>query len=412
MDSLVSLNPHCYATDGTSIYALDLGVPQRTSSPSLFGDFYYVLVKSNPNPSPDLSDLSWSVVSVSNREGLNLLESLSACYIHPTTKTFSVLSIRSRATKGIENIIKDSVRGVQYQPNADGGGGGGRWSNITVSPGSPSFEWKSTFSDRYLNTQLYKPNDSENLMFATANPSFRNMTAVKIQAKVWIASMNPTDLIMKQNPSPWLFDLAYGTMDYMTFSDNALYFVATTNSNMTLGAVPISGDTLASTPSVVSTFDLQTYKTHCGSFTTAMTIMPLGANIRGPVFLFDGKSKTIAPVSVSTALADGPDPRAALAMPGTVPFLLSASRDNLLSLPLSGQNGGKWFSADMVAIPAAALENPTAYSESGSGSDSNTGLIVGVVCAVLVLLLAGLGFLWHRKRSAQIKNKELAHAEQ
>lgn len=205
MASLVALKPDCYATDGTSIYALDLRVPQKTS---FFGynDFYYVLVKSNPNPSPDLSDISWSVVSVTNGDHLNVLGSPSVCYINPTTKALSVLSLRSKVTKGFEDL-EESVRGVQYQPKADGGGGS--WANITVSPGSPLFEWDSSIGSQYSNTQLYKPKDSESIMFATANPHVKNPNSAKSDTKLWIASMDPSDLIMKQKPSPWLYVCAH-----------------------------------------------------------------------------------------------------------------------------------------------------------------------------------------------------------
>lgn len=205
MASLVTLNPGCYATDGTSIYALDLRVRQKTSF-FAYEDFYYVLVKSNPNPSPDLSDISWSVVSVTNRDRLNLLGDPSVCYINPTTKAFSVLSQRSRVTKGFESL-EESVRGVQYQPKADGGGGS--WTNITVSPGSPLFEWDYKSFPRSPNTELYKPKDSESIMFATANPHIQNPNSAKSDTKLWIASMDPSDLIMKQKPSPWLYVCAH-----------------------------------------------------------------------------------------------------------------------------------------------------------------------------------------------------------
>lgn len=205
MASLVALKPGCYATDGTSIYALDLRVRQKKSFFE-YEDFYYVLVKSNPNPSPDLSDISWSVVSVTNRDRLNLLEDPSVCYINPTTKALSVLSLRSKMTKGFEQLEK-SVRGVQYQPEADGKGGS--WTNITVSPGSPLFEWDSSFASFYSNTQLYKPQDSESIMFATANPYVKNPNSAKSDTKLWIASMDPSDLIMKQKPSPWLYVCAH-----------------------------------------------------------------------------------------------------------------------------------------------------------------------------------------------------------
>ncbi|KAF9273198.1 hypothetical protein BGZ88_003984 [Linnemannia elongata] len=368
MASLVALDPGCYATDGTSIYALDLRVRQKKSFFE-YEDFYYVLVKSNPNPSPDLSDISWSVVSVTNRDRLNLLEDPSVCYINPTTKALSVLSLRSKMTKGFEQLEK-SVRGVQYQPEADGKGGS--WTNITVSPGSPLFEWDSSFASFYSNTQLYKPKDSEIIMFATANPYVKNPNSAKSDTKLWIASMDPSDLIMKQKPSPWLYDPAlYGDLIDISFTNNALYFYAKTLSNFTLGAVPITGDTLASSPSA-----------------------------GGPIFLFDGKN--INNISTSTATSDQ---RAILTMPGTVPFLLSATTDNLYSLPISGPNTGKWFNTKMITIPASALENLTPSGPvAGTGSTSKSGIIIGVVCAVLVLIIGGIGYFWYRKRSTQIKN--------
>ncbi|KAG0232305.1 hypothetical protein BGW42_008271 [Actinomortierella wolfii] len=403
MDSLVALNPGCYATDGTSIYAFDLRVRQKTSFFEI-EDFYYVLVKSNPNPAPDLSDISWSVVSISNRDGLNILGDPSVCYIDPTTKAFSVLSLRSKMKKGYESQEK-SVLGVHYQPKADGKGGS--WTNITVTPGSPLFEWDSSIGAFYSNTQLYKPQNSESIMFATANPHIKNPNSGKSDTKLWIASMNPSELVMKQKPSPWLYDPAlYGDLKEITFTNNALYFYATMSRNMTLGAVPISGDSLALSPSAVSTFDMKNIDEVCGigAYSSLMILVPFGENIGGPVFLFDGKSIT----NISTSKATSGS--AILTMPGTVPFLFAASTDNLYSLPISGPNAGKWFDTKMITIPASALESLTPSGPvAGSGNTSKSGIIIGVVCAVLVLIIGGVGYFWYRKRSAQNKSQHRTH---
>ncbi|KAF9911398.1 hypothetical protein BX616_010604 [Lobosporangium transversale] len=183
----VTLEPACVVTDGTSLYALAIGT-SRTTPPSSPNDAHYVLVKSNPNPSPDLSDISWTPVSVIRNEGLNDIETpdanpARACHIDETSKVFTVLSSRSRTEKTWRTY--DVARGIQYRPSANGGPGS--WVNVTVSPVSPDFEWGD------LSTELYKPKGSENLLFASADPH---------AGKIWIASMDPSTLIMKQNPTP------------------------------------------------------------------------------------------------------------------------------------------------------------------------------------------------------------------
>lgn len=101
---------------------------------------------------------------------------------------------------------------------------------------------------------------------------------------------------------------------------------------------------------------------------------------------------------------------AILAMPGTVPFLLSATTNDLYSLPITGPSTGKWFNTKMITFPASALENLTPSGPGArAGSSSKLGVIIGVVCAVLVLVIGGIGYFWYRKRSAQIKHKQHTH---
>lgn len=88
-------------------------------------------------------------------------------------------------------------------------------------------------------------------------------------------------------------------------------------------------------------------------------------------------------------------------MPGPVPFLFIAQEDNLFSIPLSGQNAGRWFDAKSIRIASSVFDNLTPNTP-GTVGGSKSGVVVGVVCAVLVLIFGVIGCVWFKRRSARI----------
>lgn len=187
---MVTITPACVATDGVSLYVLAVDV-KPTSSYNAKPN--YVLVKSNPNPSPTLSDLSWTLVS--SKPVDDSLNALSApysisdfiCSMDPTTKAFMALSRRS--TKPSSIIASDDTRGIRYVPDSDGGAG--TWSNIGTSA---SYQWESSGDS----SQLYNFKDG------TTN-TYMHAYVHSTLTRVFVAAMDTTTWTMNQNPASWTF---------------------------------------------------------------------------------------------------------------------------------------------------------------------------------------------------------------
>ncbi|KAF9911399.1 hypothetical protein BX616_010605 [Lobosporangium transversale] len=133
--------------------------------------------------------------------------------------------------------------------------------------------------------------------------------------------------------------------------------------------------------------------------------MPLGTGVvlecRENVVLFDGSNFSAVPESkVQPGIGF-----TFVTMPGPVPFVLMAQDYKLFSIPLSGPNAGKVYDAKPIRIPDTSFDNlaPNAPSATGDSKSSNSGVIIGVVCAVL-LVIGAAGFVWYRKKRAARNN--------
>jgi len=185
----VVITPACAATDGVSIYAIAFDVVPDDS----YGNsnkYHYVLVKSNPNPSPTLSDISWTLVSsVRSSDPLYSLtppynKDYAACAVDEKTKVFTALSRSFREPTGGSN---KGMLGIQFQP--DSNGGPGTWVNVKTST---AYTWEADSSELYY----YKNADgSQTLMHATRN---------QVRGVLVSAMDNPT-MTLNQSPAQWSF---------------------------------------------------------------------------------------------------------------------------------------------------------------------------------------------------------------
>lgn len=120
------------------------------------------------------------------------------------------------------------------------------------------------------------------------------------------------------------------------------------------------------------------------------------------MFIFDGKTISALPLSMGKSSMSP----AIVAMPGDVPFLFLADYKALNSVPLSGQNAGKWFDAKPINFTDSIFQNLAPSPGFGTGSSSSSsgsksGVLAGVLCAVAALIIGVGAFVWYRKRSAQ-----------
>ncbi|GJJ71667.1 hypothetical protein EMPS_04017 [Entomortierella parvispora] len=130
------LSPICFASDGVRIF----GYGYTGSYDHPYWSWNYV-ISSNPNPSPDLSDLTWTVVSNISTYAAYYLPSNTYGQEFDCTVddkgTFTILARDSQLT--ISSPTDTNIRGLQFSPT----GGNGTWSNIAVVS-SLSYVWDAS----------------------------------------------------------------------------------------------------------------------------------------------------------------------------------------------------------------------------------------------------------------------------
>lgn len=238
------LIPFCFATDSTAttIYGYTLGRREGTTN----AKFYNILIKSNPNPRSDLTDLNWTLVSASPQLNNHILDIYSGddktynCAIDDNG-VFSVLSMRyssSFSTYGYEQI----PRGLQYRPPSAGGSGKGVWTNIDTDPStvySASWEYSSP-------SQLFNFKDAtgqDNLMHVFVQQSS--------PGGIFVAALDPPSSTMKIG-SAWPLDPSkYGAFKAVLYTPGSIHALGLNGSQVLLTSTSITSS--STTPPVGST---------------------------------------------------------------------------------------------------------------------------------------------------------------
>ncbi|KAF9898866.1 hypothetical protein BX616_003526, partial [Lobosporangium transversale] len=173
--------PYCLCSDNVRLYGLSYHFDTVT------GKIFYVLIKSNDNPSFDLKTLSWSLISVVPTVGLATLDDAEIsptnynCAIDDTGVFSFILRFKNtRASGGAQ------YHGMQYIPSPTGTAGSGTWRNITVPQEYP-FQGHGTLFN-------FKDSQGKNNLMHNFSSS-KNMNLL-------VAAMDPSTLTMNLGP-PW-----------------------------------------------------------------------------------------------------------------------------------------------------------------------------------------------------------------
>ncbi|KAG0240355.1 hypothetical protein B0O80DRAFT_425769 [Mortierella sp. GBAus27b] len=386
---MVTISLACVATDGVSLYGLSVNAAPYSTS-----NYHYVLVKSNPNPSPTLTGLSWTLIDSKPMDSSVYALAISSvndfnCAVNNSTKVFTALSRRSKKTN--DDLTDNQTRGIRYTPA--NGGGAGTWTNIDASP---SYRW----DDDSYSTQLYEFNDP-----TTGSTTLMHASIQKSYPKVYVAAMDLATSTMKQNPTSWDFT-SYGELVGIALANSHLYTLGATDNSDTLAVVPIqSGSTAAPSPTIKSynatiignACDRQHYYAYMAALENKLVMWCTPMSDRTTkVFVFDGTNLTALPPSSGTT-----SPQSAVAMPGSVPFLFMSDDNGLYSIPLSGGNAGVWSRANPVNVTDSIFGDSD--STSGESDYRKQSILIGVLSgvAVLIVLLFGIWYWRYIKKRRQ-----------
>lgn len=183
------LSPVCYASDGNKLYGY--GFSGTYDQPNLS---YNYLIVSNNNPAPDLSDLTWTLLSTISRDSLYYLFA-STYYdgqaFNCAVDDRGVFTIIARDSLQYLGAAIDSKRGLQYQPPDNG---------ITTS--STNGTWKNF---DVINPDVYNwPNGDWSQLAVFKDPTTGNNTVMHLTNQFlddgfYVATLNETSMWMTQS---------------------------------------------------------------------------------------------------------------------------------------------------------------------------------------------------------------------
>ncbi|KAG0225405.1 hypothetical protein B0O80DRAFT_486602 [Mortierella sp. GBAus27b] len=405
--------PLCIIQGGKSLYAFAVtrAYHDRTATT------VYMLAKSNENPSHTLEDLTWTPVSVVSSEGYPVMKSYgtlfrSNCAIDVDTGVFTLFFMATDAQYEFFSV------GIQYFPPGASGGntqpptntllGTGTWRNVTFPP---DYQWPKSVAGRLFNYKDPQSNKSQ-LMHVYHNSS-----------NVYVAALDPVTMTMHQGPS-WTSTMSGFYPKSFSANSQNIYVLGenyTLPSTTALYQFPINSANVTDPPQPTQ-FSFNGTQTQCygiGSSYYLFTFRenPLMACQRAPpasISLVNGTELTALP-----RVADGLQDQFSVSVfeimdVQPVPFLIfQDTKRNTFSVPLSGSLAGVKISAkkNMTVTEDYGDYPPPSYSNGPvgpltgwgsdlgkSGSKSSTGAIVGGVCAVVIVAIAVLGFLYYRRR--------------
>ncbi|KAG0036536.1 hypothetical protein BGZ83_003784, partial [Gryganskiella cystojenkinii] len=226
------LSPVCFATDGNKIYGF--GFSAFYANPVLS---YNYLIVSSSNPAPDLSDITWKLVSTIGRDHIYYL---MPTYLGPfdcTVDDQGVFTVLSRNSRLYLAAPQDYFyRGVQYRPSGYGGvdtsGTNGTWVNIDVSK-SPKYYWEGGY---WSTLAIFKDP-------ATKANTVMHFTLNFVTNGFYVASLNQTTPMLMNQSALWPLNGTYGTPQAVTFANGIIYTLAL-YIDQYLTALPITSPSL------------------------------------------------------------------------------------------------------------------------------------------------------------------------
>ncbi|KAF9345158.1 hypothetical protein BGX26_003460 [Mortierella sp. AD094] len=390
------LYPYCLASSpsGTELYALTaegqyLNIGPGSVAPNLLNDNVYLVKANNVYLASDIRSLDWSIVASITRDPQEFQYD-HACAVDEAG-VFTALAYQSN--RNSDPSMSYTPNGLRYDPTSS------HWYDIAVSP---SLGWNMTYTSQtltYVNNKLthmltYGQADSVEVVLGTIdestltlNPSSKfylptpsSFTIVGTLLYAFTAFTSPTIPSLKTyellgpstngspaatrsldaiaaNNSLCLPDSQYATCSFQ----DSLYIMCTQNP-ADLGQQPF--------PSQI--FGIQNLATEI-SLEAAITVTgSLATNI--------SRSWFFNPVA------------------GQQPFAVFSLDGLLNSVGLSGSSRGMTFGPMNVSIPNPINSIVPATSFANSTSTSHTGLIIGVIAGVIVVLCGLALFVYFRRK--------------
>ncbi|KAG0261528.1 hypothetical protein BG011_000934 [Mortierella polycephala] len=397
-------NPDCVASDGTSLYAF--AVAPSTTNPKAF---FYVLVKSNANPSPTLSNLSWTLVSAVSRDDYAYLFYITGVFECAVDETgvFTVLGSESMARgSGVSDAI---IRGLQYQSSGD------TWKDVNTDI---LYSWNGDYST------LFNFKDSMGINTVMHAYFSRNK-------ELFVATMDATTLTLMQSPSAWSLPEAVNGVPVKTgFAGNMIYTLGSLDSTQLLTSFTLSSASTSMPPAsstvvhnvsaIYSTCNpVSSTKVRSYGSNIVMTCMPYSA-AHLSVYVFDGLQLTHLPApGVSDMVFN-----LATVSSSAGAFLFLQSTSAMYSIALSGPMIGKLVTAKMdvnttdpygishaTGTAGASGTSPATTppsSQPRQGTGAKAGIIGSVSAAVIVVVGILVYFFYVRKRQQIDKIQQTA----
>ncbi|KAG0043755.1 hypothetical protein BGZ83_011064 [Gryganskiella cystojenkinii] len=214
---MVVMTPICYASDGSKIYSFAYG---HKNSDKL----YMVLISSNSNPSPDLSDLTWNIISlVSADDSYYMAEtyySMADCVVDDQG-VFSLISqssLPNDRTAPSKSSPTSVIRGLQYRPSSNGPSG--TWANIDVF-NSTGYVWDDTIASQLIS--IKDPGTGANTVMHLTSKDWAQGFYVSILNS---ANNDSAPMIMTQSALWKVAGKAYDGVNALTYANGKVYSAA------------------------------------------------------------------------------------------------------------------------------------------------------------------------------------------
>ncbi|KAG0042976.1 hypothetical protein BGZ83_011964 [Gryganskiella cystojenkinii] len=414
------LTPICYATDGNKIYGYGFAGDQRYHYPN----YVNYLIVSNSNPAPDLSDLTWSVVSTINRNSTYYLLSemnvyndnrYSNCAVDDQG-VFSIIAGFSTPYFGAP-ANTSTIRGLQYRPSGYNGintsSTNGTWVNFDVY-NSTGYQWDLSTSSQlavfkdpgsgtntvmHLTTDIY---NSNGFYIATLSQPVGTSPLMMTQSPFWAWPS-------KNDGLTFALTLAggkiYAVMDALTAEMNVLPITSPSLVMPNTTARAQYGAAILNSQCGYYFVDIQSFAMGDMVITSCTDNPPVHTNIS-----YFNQGNFVSLNSIQGVLK-GAVPVPVLNGKGGTSFIYYGNvNGNISSVILTGTNAGAYIQPNrsvQVSGPfgndnpwAISTDRPThtSTSDASSSSSGHTGMIAGIVAAIVLIAGVVAVVIWKRKK--------------
>ncbi|GJJ72148.1 hypothetical protein EMPS_04505 [Entomortierella parvispora] len=413
-----TLNPSCFTSDGTYLYAHALVTTTD------MGANTNVLVKSNASPA-SLTDISWTLVSAVALGQHYLLSGLPmegtfVCTVD-STGVFTVLDATSRY--GVTDETPVIPRGLQYTPGT--GGASGTWTNIDVSAG---YKWSML---------------SHTALFPLGGTLMQVYRTSIVTNTITVSAFNKANNTFVEQSTPYILDTSEfdNPVDFAFNSANSNLFTLWTGtstgtstlitSTVSATGAALSNSTTKSISSNLSPCDLNAgypksavfnnqYYLWCQDLTGELNYVTSS----------NGVSNFTTPIKANTSISQPNTfiPMGSAGAGATWAFMTTSTpiSTTLYELTLSGPNAGAWqtVSYSVVVDGLKTSGSPSGGIAPGDGSGGTGGIsggsssggispaIIGAVAGVAVLVVLGGGFFLWRRHQNRKKDVQIIEAYQ